>query len=227
METIRGSMEMAQCIILRTLPLLGSPGIEQKPLISPVILFQRSLSCTVCVPLHMCVPNFQTLTASLIYLCFFSSPTSSFSFPPCPQARQTAPKALEFVWVCMRASVNPFCQALAQPFLSKLPAWSRSPLCWWEELEEKACGTPAAPRPSPGPSAHEGRAWDLLRAGALCGSCDWRFNRLSLGHPSATLHSLSHLGNGGKRQLHTYSATALSQSFHNPASLMYGHLPEL
>lgn len=106
----------------------------------------------------------------------------------------------------MHASVNPFCQVLAQPFLSKLPAWSQSPLCWWEELEEKACGTPAAPRPSPGPSTHEGRAWDLLRAGALCGSCDWRFNRLSLGHPSATLHSLSHLGNGGKKTItHIFS----------------------
>lgn len=61
-----------------------------------------------------------------------------------------------FVCMCVRASVNPFCQVLAQAFLSKLPAWSRSPLCWWEELEEKACGTPAAPRPCPGSSARRG-----------------------------------------------------------------------
>lgn len=120
----------------------------------------------------MCVPYFQILTGSLIYIWFpppHTHSTLSFSFPPCPQARQTAPKAFGFVCVrvCMHASVNPFCQVLAQPFLSKLPAWSRSPLCWWEELEEKAFGTPAAPRPSPGPSAHEGRAWDLLYAG-LC-----------------------------------------------------------
>lgn len=47
METIRGSMEMAQSIILRTLPLLGSPGIERKPLNSTVVWFQQSRSPSV------------------------------------------------------------------------------------------------------------------------------------------------------------------------------------
>lgn len=171
----------------------------------------------------MCVPNFQILSGSLIYHLSFFSPDFIFSHHALRQDRQ--PKKL--VCVCMHASVNPFCQVLAQPILSKLPAWSWSPLCWWEKLEEKACGTPTAPRPGPGPSARKGRAWDLVRAGALCGSCDWRFNRLSLGRPSATLHSLSHLGNEGKRQLHTYSATSFVQSVHNPASLMYSLLPDL
>lgn len=156
----------------------------------------------------MCVPYFQMLTGSLIYLRFFFSPPTSSFFSHHAHRQDRQPKKH---WglcecVCMHASVNPFCQVFAQPFLSKLPAWSWSPLCWWEELEEKAYGTPAAPRPGLGPSAHEGRSWDLLRAGAQCGSCDWRFNRLSLGHPSATLHSLSHLGNGGKKTItHIFS----------------------
>lgn len=156
----------------------------------------------------MCVPHFQMLTGCLIYLWFFS-PLLHLFFPTMPTGKTDSPKSIRVcvcVSVCMHASVNPFCQVLAQPFLSKLPAWSWSPLCWWEELKEKAYGTPAAPRPGLGPSAHEGRSWDLLRAGALCGSCDWRFNRLSLGHPSATLHSLSHLGNGGKKTItHIFS----------------------
>lgn len=120
----------------------------------------------------------------------------SFTFPPCLQARLTDHKGLGVlacVCACVHVRVpppvNPFCQVSVQPFLSKLPAWSRSPLCWWEEWEEKAFGTPVAPSPSPGPFAHEGRAWDLLRAGALYGSCDWRFNRLSLGHPCIPFHT--------------------------------------
>lgn len=120
METIRESMEMAQCIILRTLPLLGSPGIEQKPLISPVILFQQSLSCSlcVCISVNVC-PKFSDVNWKFD-LSFIFSPYFIFFFPPCPKKRS------EFVCVCarvcMRASVNPFCQVLAQPFLSKLPA---------------------------------------------------------------------------------------------------------
>lgn len=155
-----------------------------------------------------------------LFFCYFPL----IRFPPCPQARQTARKA----FVCLRASVNPFCQVSAEPFLSKLPAWSLSLLCWWEKLEEKACGTPAAPRLGLGSSARKDRAWDLVLARALCGSCDWRFNRRSPGRPSATPHSLSHLGNGGrKRQLHTYSAASHSQSVNNPAALMHGRLPKL
>lgn len=155
------------------------------------------------------------VSVSHIFRCYlevwfifdFLFPTSSFFSPHYAYRQHRQPsKAFEFVcvWVCMHASVNPFCQVLAQPFLSKLPAWSWSPLCWWEELEEKVCGTPAAPRPGPSSYTREGWAWDFLRAWALCGSCDWRFNRLSLGHPSATLHSLSHLGNGGEKDNYTH-----------------------
>jgi len=154
----------------------------------------------------MCVPNFWMLTGSFIYLWFTLVLASFYSPHHAHRKDRESWKVFVCVFVCVRASVNPFCQVLAQPFLSKLPAWSRSPLCWWEELEEKACGTPAAPRPGLCGRRSRGRAWDLVRAGALCGSCDWRFNRLSLGHPNATLHSLSHLGNGGKKTItHIFS----------------------
>lgn len=155
----------------------------------------------------------------------------SFTFPPCLQARLTAHKGLGVsAWVCVctrgvhgcaLSSVNPFCQVSVQPFLSKLPAWSQSLLCWWEGWEEKAFGTPVAPSPSPGPSAHEGRAWDLLLAGALYGSCDWRFNRLSPGHPCIPFHTSE---TGGKRQLHTYSAASTSLQ---DTSLLYCHFSDL
>lgn len=56
METITGSMEMAECIILRTLPLLGSPGIQAKTthfssnLVSQVLfLLVRLAKCARCV----------------------------------------------------------------------------------------------------------------------------------------------------------------------------------
>lgn len=88
-----------------------------------------------------------------------------------PTGKTDSPqKAFEIVcvYVCVYASVNPFCQVLAQSFLSKLPAGTWSPLCWWEELEEKACGTPAAPRPGPGPSAREKPGPGIWCAPGLC-----------------------------------------------------------
>lgn len=99
------------------------------------------------------------LTGSLICLWVPPPPLTSF-FPTMPTGKTDSPqKAFEIVCVCacvcVHGSVNPFCQVLAQSFLSKLPAGTWSPLCWWEELEEKACGTPAAPRLGPGPSARQ------------------------------------------------------------------------
>lgn len=152
----------------------------------------------------MCIPNFHKLTGSLISLkLFFASFISHYL-----QRQDGQPKKHLCVRVCV--SINPFCQASTQPFLSKLPAWSRSLLCWGEKLEEKACGTPAAPRPGLCGRRSRGWAWDLVHAGALCGSCDWRFNRFSLGHPGATPHSLSHLGNGGEKTItHIFSSLLL------------------
>lgn len=169
------------------------------------------------------------LTGSLIYI-WFLSPRVIFYFPTMPTGKTDSPQrprcvspvpVRAHVHGCVLSSVNPFCQVSARPFLSKLPAWSRSLLCWWEEWEEKAFGIPVAPSPSPGPSAHEGRAWDLLRAGALYGSCEWRFNRLSPGHPCIPFHTSE---TGGKRQLHTYSAASPSLQ---ATSLLYCHVSNL
>ena len=104
METIRGSMEMAQCIILRTLPLLVSPGIEQKPLISPVILFQQPLSYCVCVCLSVSQCVSQKFSDGNwkfdLSLIFFSLLHLSRSHHAHRQ-RQTAQKAFEFLCVCV------------------------------------------------------------------------------------------------------------------------------
>lgn len=79
METIRASVEMAQSIILGTLPLLGSPGIEQKPLISPVILFEKPLYYTICVCVSedVCPKLFRCNWK--FDLSLFSPPASCFS----------------------------------------------------------------------------------------------------------------------------------------------------
>lgn len=165
METIKESMKKAQCIILRILPPLGSPGNEQKPLISPIILFQLSLSCSVCVP------YFQMLTGSLIYI---SPPhTLSFSFPPCPQARQTAPEAFGFVSVrvCMHASVNPFCQVFGSAFSKQTPSMIPVPLVLvrgvgrkglWDSCCSSAQSRPLRPwGPGLGFAARRGSVWQL------------------------------------------------------------------
>lgn len=79
--------------------------------------------------LRLCVPNSQMLTWSLIYL-----PSASY-FPTMPTGKTGSTKKHLSMYVCEYVllkewgSVNPFCQFLAQPFLSKLPAWSQSPLC--------------------------------------------------------------------------------------------------
>lgn len=172
---------MAQCLILGTLLLLVSWGSEQKK--------KKHTHFTVNLvqvfPFLFCLSvsaNLQKLMWS--FICFFFLfcyfPLESFaSHHAHRQDRQPA----KHLCVFLRASVNPFCQVSAELFLSKLPAGSLSLLCWWEKLEEKACGTPAAPRLGLGSSARKGRAWDLVLERALCGSCDWRFNRLSPGRP--------------------------------------------
>lgn len=131
-----------------------------------------------------------------------------------PTGKTDSPqKAFEIVcvYVCVYASVNPFCQVLAQSFLSKLPAGTWSPLCWWEELEEKACGTPAAPRPGPGPSAREKPGPGIWCAPGLCvaavSDASIASPRDAPAQPCIPFHT-SETG-GGKRQLHTYSATSL------------------
>lgn len=121
--------------------------------------FSRNLVSTVPLScsLFLCVSvNVRSKFSEVWFIVETTPPPPSLHFfPTMPTGKTDSPKSVwacvcAFAHVCVWASVNPFCQALAQSFLSKLPAWSWSPLVLVEEgLEEKACGTPAAPRPGP------------------------------------------------------------------------------
>lgn len=98
----------------------------------------------------------------------------SFSFPTMPAGEKDSPKkprSLCVFLLCMHASVNPFCQVLARPFLSKLPAWSQSPLVLvrgagrkglWDSCCSQAQSRPLHPRgPGLGFAARRGSVWQL------------------------------------------------------------------
>lgn len=127
------------------------------------------------------------------------------------------------VWVCvcmplLTHSIPP------QPFLSKLPAWPQSPLCWWEELEEKACGSPAAPRPGRGPLCLRGPGLGF----AACHGSVWQL-WLTLQSPRCgtpqynPAFPFTPRKRGGKTITHIFSTPSHTHPHRRPGAPTYGH----
>lgn len=142
---------------------------------------------------------------------FFPPPlqTSLISHHAHRQDRQSQRKAFQLVLVYMhvcvcvqiRAFFNPFCQALAQPFLSKLPAWSWSPLVLLREARIKGpVGLPLLPGPVRGHSAPQRPGSGIWSApGPRVAAVTDASIASPWDVPAQTPHSLSHLGNGWVR----------------------------